>query len=589
MNLRELTYRIYGDDRLSGKLNKISAAGIKTDKSLGGASKKTSSLKNSLKGATAEIPGLGAGLRFLTNPLGLAAGGAMLLAGGLNKAKNEAIAFNNEFRELINLNLDKSPEQMEKLKNQILQTSYNSGFNPLQASKGFYDVQSITGEYGAVVQSIVGQTGSFAQVMRADFNKTVAGSAQAMEIYGFKVNQVQDYLKSLVKTVNVGYTSFDELSKVQVEYANAAASVGQSFDNANRVFSVFSKAQKNVNIAATMTKTAFEDLTKKNTLEGLKQIGVSVFDAKGQMRGVDKILEDLIPKLSAMSDLQFATLKEEIGGSEGIRGMLDLARNSADEMLAGFKQFDNVTYNSLEAYKKAIKDATFLSDQLSNKLSASWAGLGQSILPVWNRIKLISIGLLDNTRQFMDEIGTGWNWLFNRSKYNDDVSTNRKNAINSRANASKTKYEAAIGDINSKTPLSEVNKLKDQIRGDISSAKEKVKERADSKLLKQAYTKQVETLSNFLKKVEERTKVVPENSTKGSGGTGSGTGKVSNGLSEVSGGGSKATSITFHIAKLNESININTTNLTEATPEIEEKMTETLVRAIGGAEQITMN
>jgi len=589
VNLRELTYRIYGDDRLSGKLNKISAAGIKTDKSLGGASKKTSSLKNSLKGATAEIPGLGAGLRFLTNPLGLAAGGAMLLAGGLNKAKNEAIAFNNEFRELINLNLDKSPEQMEKLKNQILQTSYNSGFNPLQASKGFYDVQSITGEYGAVVQSIVGQTGSFAQVMRADFNKTVAGSAQAMEIYGFKVNQVQDYLKSLVKTVNVGYTSFDELSKVQVEYANAAASVGQSFDNANRVFSVFSKAQKNVNIAATMTKTAFEDLTKKNTLEGLKQIGVSVFDAKGQMRGVDKILEDLIPKLSAMSDLQFATLKEEIGGSEGIRGMLDLARNSADEMLAGFKQFDNVTYNSLEAYKKAIKDATFLSDQLSNKLSASWAGLGQSILPVWNRIKLISIGLLDNTRQFMDEIGTGWNWLFNRSKYNDDVSTNRKNAINSRANASKTKYEAAIGDINSKTPLSEVNKLKDQIRGDISSAKEKVKERADSKLLKQAYTKQVETLSNFLKKVEERTKVVPENSTKGSGGTGSGTGKVSNGLSEVSGGGSKATSITFHIAKLNESININTTNLTEATPEIEEKMTETLVRAIGGAEQITMN
>ncbi|MFK5855375.1 MAG: phage tail tape measure protein [Bacteroidota bacterium] len=587
-NAREIYYKIIGKDYMSRTFKSINGAALKTETRLGSLSKKTSTLKSNLRGAAAEIPGLSSGLRFLGNPLTMAAGGVGLLAMGLSRAKDEAVAFNNEFRELINLNLDKTTSQTDNLKNQVLQTSYDAGFNPLQTSTGFYDVQSITGEYGAVVQNVVETAGSFAQVMRADFNKTVAGSAQAMEIYGFRVNKVDDYLSSLYKTVMVGKTTFDQLTQVQVEYANAAASVGQSFDQANKIFAAFSKVNKTVNIAATMTKTAFEDLTKKSTLQGLKQIGIHVFDAKGQMRGVDTILEDMIPKFKTMSDFEFASLKEKIGGSEGLRGLLDMARNSGDKLLQSLNAFDKAEFNSVDAYKKALQDVTFLNDQLSNKLSASWIGLGDSLLPVWSNLKLLSIGILDNTRNANDNIGDVWNSFFNMPKLITDKALGYNTVVNSRSGHAKTKYEAAIGDVNSKTPLSEVGDLRKQIVGDLKIANEKANTKG-SETLRDAYKNQALALGSLLEQLEIN-KTLDPSGNPSTGTEGSGTdGKISKGLTDISGGGSQMRNVNIQIDSLIKELIIQTNTLSEATPEIEAKLTESLVRAIGGAEQITMN
>ncbi|MFK5856845.1 MAG: hypothetical protein QM503_11985, partial [Bacteroidota bacterium] len=66
-------------------------------------------------------------------------------------------------------------------------------------------------------------------------------------------------------------------------------------------------------------------------------------------------------------------------------------------------------------------------------------------------------------------------------------------------------------------------------------------------------------------------------------------GKISKGLTDISGGGTQMRNVTIHIDRLNENININTTTLSEATPEIEAQLTESLIRAIGGAEQIIGN
>ncbi len=58
------------------------------------------------------------------------------------------------------------------------------------------------------------------------------------------------------------------------------------------------------------------------------------------------------------------------------------------------------------------------------------------------------------------------------------------------------------------------------------------------------------------------------------------------GMEAIAGGGNQVRNITVNIAKLIESQNINTTNLTEGSPQIQQKVEEALIRAISGTEQM---
>lgn len=398
MNLKELQYKISSKENLSGNLEKIYGAGNKTNRMLGNQNKHLGSLKSNIKSAASELPFLSNSMGLLANPITLTAGAVGLLGTALNKAKNEAAAFNTEFRQLHNLNLDKSPFGISGIKQGVFNTAYSKGFDASKTSTAFYDVQSIAGIQGLDARRLIEKTGMFSRVMQSDFNQTISGTAQVMDIYGLSVNRADDYLSSMYKTVMVGKTTFDEMSRVQVEYASAASAAGQSYDNANKVFAAFSKTSKSVDIAATLTKTAFQDLTKKSTLQGMKKLGVDVFDVQGNMRGVDEILQQLVPKLKTMSEERFAVLKEEIGGSEGIKGMLDLAKSKADGLLESFELFNSSDMDYGKALRAFHEDVNELNKTLENKTKVLLSEIGQDLIPFWNSLQQQKIDFLDGVR-----------------------------------------------------------------------------------------------------------------------------------------------------------------------------------------------
>ncbi len=601
MKLRELQYRIYGDDRLSGKLERVSRAGRKVDRSLGGASNKMSRFTSSMQDASSEIPGLSRGLRFLRNPITLAVGGLALIAVGLNKAKNAAADFNTEFRDLTNLNLKKNQLQIAMLRANVLNTAAKFGFDPLKTSKGFYDIQSITGKYGNEVQKIVAKVGMFSRIMRSDFTATIAGTAQAMDIYGLKANQLDDYLTSLNATVQVGKTNFDELTRVQVRYANAAAAVGQSYNNANRLFAVFSKLSDSIDISARYTKIAFQDLTKSATMKGFEKIGVKIFDIHGKMRGVDKIVEDLIPKLKAMSGLQFAKFKQSLGSSIGVNALLDMTRNKADRLLKSFKEFDNTKFSMNDALKTAMQDVNFLNDTINGKLKVSLIRLGQTILPAWVSIKDEIISMLDaiNDRMYRFQ-RSFYHITFNMKKYNELGNIRIAQMTSRGMEQAKEKYAGTFNQVDWKTinkakKDSLVKKLQTDMRGYLhplflnGSDQQQSDQRNvftgmakyTNKVLWQLQHTGNKGLSQFF---DSQRKIA-----KGGTSANPTSSIYQTGLAGVSGGGSTVKSVTVQIDALVKEMIIKTTNLTDTTQDIEKKITELLVRSVAGAEQIISN
>ena len=240
------------NNRMTSRLN---AARQQVDRATGGMQRRMDAFRvsnieafNSLRD---EIPGVGRAFELIGNPIVTAGAGIAALGFGIMKATEEAARFSGGFRQLQMLNLDKSVKDMGNLKEMIRETSYEKGFDPTETIKAYFDVQSITGKYGAEVDNVVAKQGEFARLMQADFKNWVAGSAKAMANYGFGTEKLDAFNKAAFATVQTGVTIFDELAQVQSVFAGAAAASKQSFVAADKVFSIFTVKVKDVNKAAT--------------------------------------------------------------------------------------------------------------------------------------------------------------------------------------------------------------------------------------------------------------------------------------------------------------------------------------------------
>lgn len=358
--------------------------------------------KGQLTDIRREIPLLDRGLSLLASPLGLAAAAVTGVGIVMHKTNKAAKEFNHQFLELKNLNLDKTEAQLERLRESVLNTSFYGGLDATRAAQAYFDVQSATGKYGKEVDNIVSQIGKFSTSVKSDLNATIEGAAKAMGIFGFGAGQMDDFLASSGKVVQMGITTFDQFSKVQVEYAGAAAAANQGFEEANKLFAAFSKNAKSVDIAANLTKTAFEDLTKGSTIRGFKELaGVDLFDSNDQMRKMTDIAGDLVPELQKMSDLEFANFKEEVGGSIGLKALLDQLKVAGDDVLQTFEDFEKLDFDGNKAFQNALNDAETLDGFLSNKLNASMIRLGEASMPITNFFNKLGIVSLDKISDFI--------------------------------------------------------------------------------------------------------------------------------------------------------------------------------------------
>jgi len=353
--------------RLTGATNRVRAFGREATNMLGNVIPGFGQLQGL-------IPAGGSGLGVIGG--GLLAGAAV---GGISAVKGAR--FDNSFLQLRLLNLDRSRTEMDALRERILDEAGTRGLKAQQVGQAVYDIQSGTGIFGNPAVDIAGRVGKFAQYTQADFGQVMNSVIKTMRAFQLEAGDTDRILNNMFKTVQVGITDFNQLSRVQSEYMGTAAQVGQTLESANKLFAAFSAVSKDSNIAATQTKVALEGLTQINTQKGLKSIGVNVFDANNEVRQLDELVADLIPKFQQMSDFEFNSLINAIGGSEGLRGLLGQIRTQGEGLLTVFEQFDSSTFNIDRAAEVAEQDAVIRVNQELNRLNTVLTDLGVKTLP----------------------------------------------------------------------------------------------------------------------------------------------------------------------------------------------------------------
>lgn len=560
-------------------------------------------------------PALGRALGALAGPLGIAIALAAGLTLGLGKSVQAAEAFGVGFRELRNLNLDKSAAQIQQLNDELLRTSFDKGLNAEAVTKAYYDIQSATGKYGPEVMAMTARIGEAARALNMDYGAAVNGVSKAMLAFKLQASDLDTIIASNAKTVQVGITTFDELARVQTEYAGAAGAINQKLDTANKVFAALTQSTKDANIAATMTKGAFQDLTKDATVKGLKSIGVEVFGAAGAMRQADDILRDLVPQLKGMSDLQFSALKEEIGGSEGLRGLLDQAKGSGDTLLKTLDAFDASKFSVGDAIRASNGDLDVMKDILMNKVGAAMIYVGQAVMPLAAGIADMLVGAIDGVRNFIG-------WL--KGLYDNTLVI--RMAWETMFAVLKTGWEMVVAAV--KVPLNLITTIAkaavELMTGNFSQAWETIKQGgrdvagnigdlfngttdAFATAMKNTFPSQGTTVkakavldtSSAQKQLEGAAPkvmgapVIPGSTASGGTvgtGTTAGAGSAKQGVTEVVGASGGGRNITVNIQSLVRELVVNTGGgVRDGSMEIKRAVEEALIRAINGAELAVAN
>ena len=378
---------------MSSYMSQLALFGRKSTDTFGGVKKSVGGTKSAWSQFAAEVPGLGRAMSLVQNPITGVTVAITALGTAMVKSISEASQFSNQFLELQNLNLDKTGDQLIGLRDDILSTAVNTGQAAKDISQAFFDVQSGTGKFGEEVEEVVTQVANFSTATKTDLSEAVNGAVKGLRAYRFEVGELDSFLASSFATVQVGITTFNELSKVSVEFAGAAAAVGQSYDQANKVFASFTATAKNTQIAATLTKAAFQDLGKESTVKGLKKYKINVFDPlTGSMRKVEDIIRDMVPKFGELNDQEFAELKDAIGGSEGLRGLLDAVKNGGEDLIEVFEGFDQAkeAFDIEKLLANAKGDFKTLTDIVQNQfntvISAELRRCGEGAVGIRRRL-----------------------------------------------------------------------------------------------------------------------------------------------------------------------------------------------------------
>lgn len=531
-------------------------------------------------------PRLGGSIAKLAGPAGIAAAAVVGIGMAISKGVQAAEQYNIQFRQLRNLNLDKTKAELDAVNDRVLRLSFEKGLNADKMIAGVAEVQSTIGDFGPHVERMVARVGEASRALDMDYSAAVAGAAKALSQFNLPLSKVDDLMNSNAKTVNLGVVSFDELSKVQTVYAGAAASANQKVDTANKVFAMLTTNTKNASVAATMTAAAFGDMGKKATADTFKKIGVDVFAANGSMRQADVILRDLVPKFAEMSDKDFAALKEEIGGSEGLRGLLDMAKASGEKVLDVLNQFDQTKVGINDAIEKANADLDIMDDKINNKIHASWVRLGQAFLPGWVKFKSAASDALD--------------WVVDgfEAKFNPIGFAVRKGAeeVDKRLSAGReiaseffANYENLSAD-DRVARIEEVNQraAKYEEQADAAAGTEAGKK---LKALAIAMREMAGEFSDALTKQSDKQNLIDAKSGAYAGlfDDKKGKGGATKGVEAITGGGKQVRNVTVNIQSLVKELTVRTATVREGAQDIKKHVEEALIRAVQGSELAIAN
>lgn len=279
----------------------------------------------------------------------------------------------------------KFDDQMNQMKVQLDDGSISAGRLKQEVEGLGTTSQNMAKEYGIAGESIRNGmnelikkgftfnqvTGAMPSILKAtvasgdDFNSVMSVSSSVLEQFGLKVDDTNQMIQNtdrvtsvLTFTANKTAAGFSDLGEAMQNVGPMAANNNQSLEDMASTLGILANRGIEGGEAGTYLMNALQNLATptKEQAQGLRELGVSAFDANGKMRAFPDILSDIEKATAGMSDEQKNAALNTIFNTQAMKGINPL-------ITAGAKSIKELSANT--------KDASKYQDELAKKMGES--------------------------------------------------------------------------------------------------------------------------------------------------------------------------------------------------------------------------
>jgi len=279
----------------------------------------------------------------------------------------------------VNTILKLTPPELENIKDELIGISLETPQGIDVLAKGLYDLAS-SGVAAADAQYALKQASMAATAGVTTVDTAVRAGMAVINAYGMNVKDLSSVYDLQFKTVEKGVLTYEEYARAIGNVLPSAASLGVSFEDLSAAIAQITLAGIDAQSATTYLARAFDEMVgKKNKWADL---GVAIFDASGEFRGMDAVIGDLSRQMTGLTTeqqkMKLETLEMREQGQKAIlalinnygsfKNVIDETKKSHDAMAEAF----GVQMNTFDAQAKLFK----------TELNVALEGLGSKILPI---------------------------------------------------------------------------------------------------------------------------------------------------------------------------------------------------------------
>jgi TP901 family phage tail tape measure protein len=379
-----------GLEKLEAGMAKLDAAFNRTDKNsekaMGGVNNAMRRFQRNniqaLNSIQDEIPGASRAVELLSNPYAAATAATVALGAGALYAFDK----HNQFDKALahaNVTLGLNKTQLGAVKGELEYIAAHSYVENINEVPDALNKIVSSGANLPTAMRLLDPTLKAAKAGFTDVETTAAAAMAVMQSSGLtNATRVYDILFA---TLNKGNAEFKDIAAYMPKIIPAAKSLGVPLEEAAGAFAFLTAQGNDASRSATLLENTFKTLGDPKRLQAFEKLHVPIFNASGKMRKMADIATDLSKKLDGLTDAQRIKKLSSLGlDSEAANSFATMAQN-ADKLR---DSIDGVT-DSNGAMNKALDDSMTDADKWQfamNNIAVAVEKMGGRVAPIFNAL-----------------------------------------------------------------------------------------------------------------------------------------------------------------------------------------------------------
>lgn len=287
-------------------------------------------------------------------------------------------------------------DQIGVLRDKAMELGASTSFSATQAAEGF-NILAMSGLTVEEQLSAIDTVLSLAAAGGLEMADAAAYAIGAVKGFGDSCDNAQYYADLMAKGATLAATDVRGLGEALSGSAATAASYGQSADSVT--LSLLRLAEQNVtgSTAATALNRAMADLyiPTDAAAAALEELGISAYDAEGNARDFNEVVDELSGALSGMTEEEANAYKGAIFTSQGLKAF-NMMTVSSTEKVEAFKE-------GLAAASDGIGSAAQQAETMLDNLQGDITIFGSAVEGLQIGVSDTISGLMRDTVQFGTE------------------------------------------------------------------------------------------------------------------------------------------------------------------------------------------